>query len=329
MTQTASDGIPFKHVGAFLSEFEFQRYRPRTALTQLLSGYDLLQFAVGTPCWACVAEGLSVPSLLWTATTVYGDRAARLAKAPIPRRIWGNAMARSAQRHERQALQQVQFTFALSEYTRSTLLSIVPNLNVTIGVCGVDVHRFSPGKIGSGQYVLAVGRFSDARKNLSLLLKAYERLSGRKGLPDLYIAGKPPDEAEMAWISRLTVSGKIRFLGQTTDTQLVDLYRNACLFLLSSNEEGLGIVILEAMASGLAVVSTDCGGPRSCVIDGITGFLVPKDDVNAFADAISRLLDNPNLRKSMGNAARHIAEQTFSNEITSRVFIEQYRTLLN
>ena len=110
---------------------------------------------------------------------------------------------------------------------------------------------------------------------------------------------------------------------------MYNLYRHASLFVLSSDEEGLGIVILEAMASGLAVVSTACGGPETAVVQGETGLLTPVGNVDALAAAIQELVDNPELRRSMGRAGRRRAETTFSMEQTSKVFLEQYERLLS
>ena len=69
--------------------------------------------------------------------------------------------------------------------------------------------------------------------------------------------------------------------GPLGDDELVELYRGAALLALSSDEEGLGLVILEAMASGIPVVSTACGGPQTSVVDGETGFLTPVGDAAA------------------------------------------------
>jgi hypothetical protein len=69
------DGVPFIHVGAFFSELEVQRYRPRSILTEILNAYDLVQVVAGAPVWMCAAAKVKKPKFLWTATMVRPDRA--------------------------------------------------------------------------------------------------------------------------------------------------------------------------------------------------------------------------------------------------------------
>lgn len=321
--------MPYRHVGAYWAELEFQRYRPRATLDHILKGYDLAQFVVGVPPWACTANGMRQPVFLWTATTVWPDRASRLREAPLLRRWWLLLMARVAQRFERLALQRVRTVFALSQYTLESIRRRMSSGDVRLAVCGVDTQLFWPGDKGRGQYILSVGRFSDARKNVRLLVKAYSHLAARRiSLPDLYLVGEPPLDDWLLRASMSEVPGKVRFLGPRYGHELAELYRNALFFVLSSDEEGLGIVVLEAMASGLPVVSTRCGGPETSVINGETGFLVPAGDAEALADAIRNLLDDPMLRSRMGEAARYRAEDRYSLCVAAKVFLDAYDEVL-
>ncbi len=120
----------------------------------------------------------------------------------------------------------------------------------------------------------------------------------------------------------------MHLVGVREGAELADLYRHAMFFVLPSDEEGIGIVLLEAMASGLPVVSTCCGGPETAVLDGETGFLTPVGDAQALADAMQHLLDNPALRRRMGQAGRRIAEERFSLDVTGKVFLRKYDELL-
>ena len=97
---------------------------------------------------------------------------------------------------------------------------------------------------------------------------------------------------------------------------------------MPSDEEGLGIVILEAMATGLAVVSTASGGPEVAVTDGETGFLTPVGDQEALKSAMLKLIDDPVLRDRFGAAGRRVAEARFSLESTGAVFLQEYDKLL-
>ena len=80
--ESKRDAMPYLQVGAVFSEFEFQRYRPRFLLTEMLNDYDLVQFVVGTPPLMCAAARVKRPKFLWTATMVGPDRASRNQQAP-------------------------------------------------------------------------------------------------------------------------------------------------------------------------------------------------------------------------------------------------------
>jgi glycosyltransferase involved in cell wall biosynthesis len=101
------------------------------------------------------------------------------------------------------------------------------------------------------------------------------------------------------------------------------------LFLLSSDEEGLGLVILEAMACGIPVVSTDCGGPSTVVQEGETGRLVPKRDPDKLASEAVDLLRDPSLLQKYGQNARERIVQKFSEEATMNEFLDVYEDLLD
>lgn len=96
-------------------------------------------------------------------------------------------------------------------------------------------------------------------------------------------------------------------------------------FLLPSLDEGLPTVMLEAMASGVPVVATDCGGVSEAVTDGVEGFVVPPRDAEALAAALTRLWREAELRKRMGAAGRRTAMSRFTLERQLDEFLALYR----
>lgn len=148
--------------------------------------------------------------------------------------------------------------------------------------------------------------------------------------PRLTLAGQAsllPED--WAYVASLGLTDYIKVYAEVSPEKLRAMYQNASLFVLSSDEEGLGLVILEAMASGLPVVSTDCGGPSTAVLDGETGFLTPVGDAHALAVAMQRLLENVELRQQMGRAGREVTEKRFSFDAAGKVFLDKYDELLN
>lgn len=317
----ASNGLPFLHVGTFGAELEFQRYRPRRLLTSLFSEFDLVQFVVGTSSWAATMPG----ALLWTATTVWPDRARRVQSTSGLRRLFVTSMTRAAQSYERQALRNARHVFALSEYTRRSVAPWTPADRLEVAPCGVDTaffHYAESRPPGQPQYILSVARFSDPRKNLRLLVEAYDKF-WTSTAPELWLAGGV-DVRSAEWISKLRSAASIRLLGARDAQELAELYRNALFFVLSSDEEGLGIVVLEAMASGLPIVTTRCGGPESIVEQGETGLFVPLGGRDELAAAMDTLTTSAGLRTRMARQARVRAVERFSIAAAGSIFLSRY-----
>jgi glycosyltransferase involved in cell wall biosynthesis/peptidoglycan/xylan/chitin deacetylase (PgdA/CDA1 family) len=119
---------------------------------------------------------------------------------------------------------------------------------------------------------------------------------------------------------------RVHFIGAMED--IPSLLRITDIFVLASRSEGLSNALLEAMVAGLPSVATAVGGNPEVVVDGETGYLVASEDSAALADRILKLLDNPDLRKRMGEAGRSRAIEQFSVERMVARVIESYENLL-
>lgn len=326
--------VTYSHVGAFLGEMEFQRYRPREPLSGLLRTFDVIQLVVGAPPWVCtVPEGLSIPVFLYVATLTIPDRTSRLESFRGWRRLWLSAMTPIVVRMEKEGLKRADHVFAVSSYTYDALLPQVGPERMSFAPCGVDTDFFHPARFheleAGERFILSVGRLNDPRKNVRNLLEAYsELLSRQTSCPDLYLVGTPPGAPDLGVLAEKRFQGKVKVLGAVSKPRLAELFRRADIFVLSSDEEGLGIVLLEAMASGTPVVSTACGGPATSVDDGRTGFLVPPRTPGALADALSCLVADASLRMEMGRRARQAAVERFSVPATGKAILSVYDRLL-
>src|SRR5262249_33619897 len=147
-----------------------------------------------------------------------------------------------------------------------------------------------------------------------LLLAAYaEVVATMPDAPDLLLAGiAPPTAADRQYSESLGISARGRGEGGVTRERLCEFYRNAALFVPASAEEGLGIVLLEAMACGLPVVATRCGGPETVVVPGETGLLTPVGNPRALAEGILALLRDRARGAQMGRRGRERIEARFS-----------------
>jgi len=111
---------------------------------------------------------------------------------------------------------------------------------------------------------------------------------------------------------RLGVREKVIFTGTISQRSLWDLYQNAAVYIFTSPQEDLGIVVEEAQAAGTPVVAWNSGGPTVTVVDGETGYLVEPFYLKRMADRIVYLLKNPSVRNQMGYAAWEHIKKNFS-----------------
>lgn len=161
---------------------------------------------------------------------------------------------------------------------------------------------------GNKKVVLFVGRLAE-KKGTAYLIRAMRQIDAL-----LVIAGGGPLEADCkALTSQLHLEERVRFLGAKPHTELRTLFASADLFAAPSvtakggDVEGFGLVILEAMASGLPVVASRSGGIIDLITDGENGLLAPERDAGQLADQINRLLGDDVLRRELSLASRRTA----------------------
>jgi len=327
-----SDGdYKYLHAGTCFVEVEFQRYRPRPKLTKILNQYDLVQVVAGHPAWSLVARNARPPVALQVATLADVERAMKMFQGGGVVGAWRSLMTRTASYMGDRALRQADAVFVENEWMYNYVREEAPPTQTIFAPPGVDTDKFTPSAkpFDERDYILSVGRFGDPRKNVSLLFKAYDQLcKSYSQVPSLVLAGKTaPSVDDWLIAERLGIREHITFEKDVSQKCLLELYREAKLFVLSSDEEGLGLVLMEAMASGVPVVSTDCGGPATVVQDGHTGFLVPKGDSKALAEACRTLLRDSEKLQACGRNARQRMVDHFSEDATGDRFLEVYDEL--
>lgn len=179
--------------------------------------------------------------------------------------------------------------------------------------------------IGGAAWVVGtVGRVA-SEKNHALLLRAAAPLLGPEAR--LVVVGDGPLRPALAeTAAALGVAPFVHLLGVRTDVG--DVLNALDAFALSSSTEGLPLVIPEAMATGLPVVSTRVGGIPTVVDEGETGFLVESGDEAALRACLSRLRDDPALARELGARARATALHRFSSERMRDEYLQLYDRLL-
>lgn len=161
--------------------------------------------------------------------------------------------------------------------------------------------------------VLCLGRLGRNKGSYDLL-QAIRNIENGQALVHLVLGGDGDIEGVRGYAISLGLAPQVELLGwikgQAKDRQLA----SANIYALPSYHEGLPMSVLEAMAAGMPIVSTFVGGIPEAVTDGIEGFLVNPGDVDALADRLRRLLEDPALAQRMGAAARRKVEATFSSD---------------
>ena len=195
---------------------------------------------------------------------------------------------------------------------------------------GVDIHRFAPPpRAYQGQpTLLFVGRLR-YYKGLDTLIRAMVELSEEVHLR-IVGSGEMADSLQTL-SAELELLDRVHFVGEVSDADLPAEYHRASLFVLPANAraEAFGMVLLEAMASGLPCVTTEVGTGTSWVVqDGVAGRVVPPQDPPALAAALRELLADPEQLHQMGRAARDRAVAEFAQERLVDRVMAVYQSLL-
>jgi len=215
----------------------------------------------------------------------------------------------------------------ISDFCRSQVLCMVPPdqwSKVSVVRCGVDPQRFLPRRKrlpDQEQEVvvfLCVARLVRA-KGLHLLLRACSCLL-EKGihLKCVLVGDGPAREELQAFTNDLMICRHVEFVGSVGQDRIQDYYEQADVFVLPSFAEGVPIVLMEAMAKELPVISTRVMGVPELVEDGVNGLLVPPANEEALVKAMEQLAKDPQLRRRLGKAGREkvIAEYNQETNVT-------------
>lgn len=163
----------------------------------------------------------------------------------------------------------------------------------------------------------------DHMKGIAYLVQTFERLHERGRTLRLTILGPGVDPSVVLCAFAPQVRPFVRVVPRAAEPQVVDAYRTHDALLWLSTYEGFGLVLLEAMSQGLAVVATPVGCVPSLVRDGENGLVVPTRNPDAAVAAVERLMDSPAFRRSLGIAARHaVSGMTWSQ--TARRTLDVY-----
>ncbi|NDD56005.1 glycosyltransferase, partial [bacterium] len=287
----------------------------RKAWRTALADFDYVFVVSGTNIAAHPAYLLKKKYVMWIASSYQGDRAEREKALRGPRallnRITRNLMAKL----EKQILSKAAYTWAFSAYVEQDFKQLLSDdTDRKLSRCNypVEAKQYDPVTDERENAIIAVGRFSDPRKNVAMLLRVFRLLHAQDNTIKLYIVGMKPNPEWIFPFLEDPCFTHVSFMGQISSEDLHQLYQRCRLMLITSYQEGLGIVGLEAMQYGLPVVATDCGGTADYVINGYTGYLVPINDDASMAKHAWQILSNHHHCYELSLNARKLVAQQFS-----------------
>ncbi len=225
----------------------------------------------------------------------------------------------------------------ISDFNRDFIASLCPDIardDIALVRLSLDMDEFHPGDrrdAGEICQILSVGRLV-AKKGYNYLIEACALLS-RRGL-DFHcsIVGEGPSAENLETLVREHgLESKVTFTGALAAADVRRLYQQSDIFALpcvvvnNGDRDGMPTVLIEAMATGIPVVSTPVTGIPELVTDGENGFLVPERDVPALVEALEALMQNRDLRISMGHKARERVAQDFDSRRTAPQLASVFR----
>ena len=305
----------------------------------LLDQYEIYQAIGGANFPALPFMMANKPYVCWVATTYEDER--RLILHPLrslesPMRIllyyFNYLLKPLVLWYEKRIYQRAAKILTISRYTAHSIQEQygIPIEKFSVIPFPIDTDKFKPKanrqQVVAEDFILMVGRITDPRKNVKLLLRAFAQIRQHFPKLKLIIIGQKPENDRLEhFCDELGIASSVAFLGHVAEEKLVNYYTQAKLSVLPSLQEGLGIVVLESMACGTPVVSTKCGGPEEIIAHGKNGYLVENDNAEALAEGVCKLLADEALRRRMGEKAREHILKHYSLEQIKPKFIEVYR----
>jgi len=223
-----------------------------------------------------------------------------------------------------------------SSFIRQKLLETgFPESRTHTHYIGVDCQTIRPrANFEETPLILHVARLVEV-KGTRYLLRAFATVARKYDRVQLLIIGDGPLRRQLhALTASLGMRDRVEFLGAVPHVAVLSWMRKAAMLVLpgvrtaTGREEGLGMVLLEAAATGLPIVGSRVGGIPECMLEGKTGFLVPERDEDALARRMAELLEDPVRRLRMGAAGRALVEDRFDIDRQSAVLENFYDSLL-
>jgi glycosyltransferase involved in cell wall biosynthesis len=313
----AALGLPT--AGTFL----FARVLPTVRRLHEAGAIDLIHAHAPLPCGHAAMLLNRVLGLPYV-VTVHGLDAFSLNQASGWAGEWCSKITRTV-------YQSAKSVICISEHVRQRVLAGAAGCTTTLVYNGADPKIFSPdpnGQSSANLTVLSIGNLIPI-KGHEVLIRAVAMIADKHRGLRCEIVGDGPERARLELLGRhLGISNRVNFLGRQSRSALAQTLRRAAVFALPSRYEGLGCVYLEAMACGKVAIGCWGQGIEEIIHHGKNGWLVAPDSVEDLASGLAILLEDFDLRGSIGTRARRTIIEGLSLESQAERLVRVYRESL-
>ena len=297
-----------------------------------LEGYDYFFVVSGTPIVAHPLVLLNKKFVGLYASPHESDRTQRMGDKKGIRAFLEKRAHPRMLKIEKEILQKNDVVLPMSDYTRRQFESILGGPRDKMELCPYPIASEKIGMISNHtvkkeKIIITVGRYDDPRKNIGMLLRVFEAVVGSVPNAKLYVIGACPSQQTLQEYAAKPFFKSVIFTGFVEQAELDLFYQRADLMLITSHQEGFGIVGLEALARGVPVISTDCGGTRDFVIEGKTGYLVDVNDDEAMIKKVVLLLTDADEHARLRLQGPLFVQDHFSQQAVDEIYKKSLSTV--
>jgi glycosyltransferase involved in cell wall biosynthesis len=229
------------------------------------------------------------------------------------------------------AIQQVDCIHCVSNDIANVCVELgAPKEKIRVNYNGIDLQKFFPAQAkakSTDSFVLISVGAMMWRKGFVYQLQVLKRLREKGDVKMLWIGEGPDREALQYQAIKLGVADHVTFAGKVKTDELPSRLNQADVYISTSAAEGLANSVVEASACGLPVVAFACEGMEEVLEDGVSGFILPFGDIEGLVAKIQLLMDKPELRIQMANAARQRMVEKFDEKKWVSHMIEIYKSI--
>lgn len=323
---TIDNGVKYSFVS--LSRIPFLWILSPLLLWRTLRKTDVVLVVCGHSHVGFVPALMRMRPIVWFATIWRDELAAQAARGDQhAQRLLGHPIFPVLERLERFVLSRSR-VIANSFYTEEKVRHILPSVDVRTILIPIDEIFFSrpPAEAGSlsvNRYFLFVGRIDDARKNFDMALEALHLALREDRSLFLYVVCPRQDRCIDSALSKLNIRDRVVFFENASSEELALLYQRAVALVLTSVQEGLGLVIFEAMARGTPCIATQCGGPERIIRENPrVGHLIERNNPAECASKMIQMLSSKD-RKLVKRECELVARKYFHPENVARQLLSE------